>query len=161
MPYNVRVALQDTTLPRGGGPDGNEPVAVAKGLFQESNLARTPQTYANKAADTPIGYSTFVLQRREDIYPDPSTGFPDYLDFVPERWDHWTPKPWTYIPFNGGPRICIGQQFALTEMAYTVVRILQTFERLESRQRDFPMFRSDIVLQPAKGVHVAFFKGGQ
>lgn len=106
--------------------------------------------------DTPIGYSTFILQRRPDIYPDESTGFPHYLDFVPERWDSWTPKSWTYIPFNGGPRICIGQQFALTEMAYTVVRILQTYERVECRQDEFPGFRSDIVLQPEKGVLVAF-----
>ena len=36
VPYNVRVALQDTTLPRGGGPDGTEPVAVAKGMFREA-----------------------------------------------------------------------------------------------------------------------------
>lgn len=43
-------------------------------------------------------------------------------------------------------------------MAYTVVRILQTYERIESRQEEFPMFRSDIVLQPAKGVKVAFYK---
>ena len=111
---------------------------------------------ADETADTPVGYSTFILQRREDIYPPASTGFPDYLDFVPERWDHWTPKAWTYIPFNGGPRICIGQQFALTEMAYTVVRILQTYERMECRHLEFPMFRSDIVLQPGKGVRVAF-----
>ena len=62
------------------------------------------------------------------------------------------------VPFNGGPRICIGQQFALTEMAYTIVRILQTYERIESRQDAFPKFRSDIVLQPAEGVKVAFYK---
>jgi cytochrome P450 len=90
VPYNVRVALQDTTLPRGGGVNGDEPVAVLK--------------------DTPIGYSTLILQRREDVYPPSASGFPDYLTFVPERWDHWTPKSWTYIPFNGGPRICIGQR---------------------------------------------------
>ena len=26
VPYNVRLALQDTTLPKGGGPDGTEPI---------------------------------------------------------------------------------------------------------------------------------------
>lgn len=62
------------------------------------------------------------------------------------------------MPFNGGPRICIGQQFALTEIAYVLVRILQTFERVECRQDEFPMFRTDIVLQPEKGVYVAFLK---
>jgi len=97
-----------------------------------------------------------VMQRRPDIYPATSASFPDYLSFVPERWDSWTPRSWTYIPFNGGPRICIGQQFALTEMAYTVVRILQTFERVESRNDQFPGFKSDIVLQPQAGVEVAF-----
>ncbi len=136
VPYNVRVALYDTTLPRGGGKDGTEPIAVTK--------------------DTPIGYSTLILHRREDVYPPPSATFAHHLEFSPERWDNWTPKAWTYIPFNGGPRICIGQQFALTEMAYTVVRILQRFERIESRQDEFPMFRSDIVLAPARGVKVAF-----
>ncbi|KAK5168735.1 uncharacterized protein LTR77_006044 [Saxophila tyrrhenica] len=136
VPYNVRVALNDTTLPRGGGKDGTEPIAITK--------------------DTPVGYSTLILHRREDIYPSPSATFKHHLEFSPERWENWTPKSWTYIPFNGGPRICIGQQFALTEMAYTVVRILQRFERVESRDEEFPMFRSDIVLQPAKGVKVAF-----
>ncbi|KAF2173799.1 hypothetical protein M409DRAFT_16070 [Zasmidium cellare ATCC 36951] len=139
VPYNVRVALQDTTLPHGGGPDGTEPIGITK--------------------DTPIGYSTFVMQRRADIYPPQSSGFPDHLAFVPERWENWTPKSWTYVPFNGGPRICIGQQFALTEMAYTVTRILQTFERVESRMDGFPGTKSDIVLQPARGVYVAFVKG--
>lgn len=33
VPYNVRVALKDTTLPRGGGPDGNEPIGITKGVF--------------------------------------------------------------------------------------------------------------------------------
>ncbi|KAK5743488.1 hypothetical protein LTR17_002663 [Elasticomyces elasticus] len=139
VPYNVRVALKDTTLPHGGGPNGDEPIGILK--------------------DTPIGYSTLILQRRSDIYPSQASGFPDYLTFVPERWDSWTPKSWTYIPFNGGPRICIGQQFALTEMAYTLVRMLQTFERIECRMDKFPMMRTDIVLQPALGVDVAFLRG--
>ena len=75
VPFNVRMALKDCTLPRGGGPDGSKPIGVLK--------------------DTPIGYSTLVMQRRADIYPDPSTGFPDKDKFVPERWENWSPKHWT------------------------------------------------------------------
>ena len=40
VPFNVRGALKDTTLPRGGGPDGSEPIGILK--------------------DTPIGYSTIL-----------------------------------------------------------------------------------------------------
>ena len=56
------------------------------------------------------------MQRRADLYPTPSPDFPDVQTYSPERWENWTPKSWNYIPFNGGPRICIGQQFALTQM---------------------------------------------
>ena len=40
---------------------------------------------------------------------------------------------WGYLPFNGGPRVCLGQQFAITEVAYTTVRLLQEFQTVESR----------------------------
>ncbi|KAF2687986.1 cytochrome P450 [Lentithecium fluviatile CBS 122367] len=136
VPYNVRFALKDTTLPVGGGPDGQQPVAVLKG--------------------TPIGYSTLVMQRRADLYPPPESGFPAVDKFVPERWDHWTPKTWTYVPFNGGPRICIGQNFALTEMGYTLVRLLQKFERVDNKMDGSPGLHADVVLQPGKKVNLAF-----
>jgi cytochrome P450 len=137
VPYNVRVALTDTTLPVGGGPDGTQPIGILKG--------------------TPIGYSTLVMQRRADLYPAPSTGFPAVDKFVPERWEDWHPKSWNYVPFNGGPRICIGQQFALTEMAYTLVRVFQRYEGVENRMGGVePGLHADIVLQPAREVRVAF-----
>lgn len=137
VPFNVRLALKDTTLPHGGGPDGLSPVGVLK--------------------DTPIGYSTLVMQRRVDLYPPGSRP----LDFNPDRWLDWQPKPWQYIPFNGGPRICIGQQFALTEMGYTIVRLLQKFERVENFMGvvddGHPCLKAEIVLQPGEGVRVGFF----
>jgi len=150
VPFNVRLCLKDTTLPHGGGSTGLEPVGVLK--------------------DTPIGYSTLVMQRREDLYPshmpspgDPSTMIPfNHLEFNPSRWQTWQPKPWTYIPFNGGPRICIGQQFALTEMAYTIVRMLQKFERIEDFMMEVdggkPTLKAEIVLQPGDGVLVGFWE---
>ncbi|EPE07834.1 cytochrome p450 [Ophiostoma piceae UAMH 11346] len=138
VPFNVRLALKDTTLPTGGGPDGNEPVAILK--------------------DTPIGYSALVMQRRADLYPAHSS---PANDFDPDRWNSWQPKPWQYIPFNGGPRICIGQQFALTEMGYVLVRLFQKYDRVVSHMDAVdggsPKLKSDIVLTPGDGVKVAFF----
>lgn len=139
VPFNVRLALKDTSLPRGGGPDGLSPVGILK--------------------DTPIGYSTLVMQRRSDLTPD------NTLVFSPERWETWQPKPWNYIPFNGGPRICIGQQFALTEMGYTIVRMLQRYERIENFMQGVdggaPCLKAEIVLQPGQGVRVGFFEPGR
>jgi cytochrome P450 len=138
VPFNVRLALKDTTLPRGGGPSGQDPIGILK--------------------DTPIGYSTILMQRRPDLTPDS-------LFFSPERWETWQPRPWQYIPFNGGPRICIGQQFALTEMGYTLVRLMQKFERVEtdmqSRDGGSPCLKAEIVLQPGEGVYVSFFEGAK
>ncbi|KAG9255014.1 cytochrome P450 [Emericellopsis atlantica] len=142
VPFNVRLALKDCTLPTGGGPDGTEPIAILK--------------------DTPIGYSTLVMQRRPDLYPPVSDNFADPEVFSPERWSVWHPKPHDYIPFNAGPRICIGQQFALTEMSYVLVRMFQKYDRVESHMGPIdggkPMLKADIVLSPGQGVKVAFFE---
>jgi Cytochrome P450 len=142
VPFNVRLALKDCTLPTGGGPDGTAPIAVLK--------------------NTPIAYSTLVMQRRAELYPPVSEKFADPEVFSPERWSVWHPKPHDYIPFNAGPRICIGQQFALTEMSYVLVRLFQKYERVGSHMGPIdggkPMLKADIVLSPGQGVKVAFFE---
>jgi hypothetical protein len=102
---NSRRATQDTTLPRGGGPDGLAPVYVKKG--QEVN------------------YYVYSLHRRKDLWGE------DAEEFKPERWVG-KKHGWEYLPFNGGPRICLGQQFALTEAAYIITRVLQKYERISS-----------------------------
>lgn len=91
------------------------------------------------------------MQRREDLFG------PTANDFDPLRWKTWTPVPWTYIPFNGGPRICLGQNFALTEMAYVTVRLCQRFERIEERSgkaRGTHGYNTDIILTPVDRVKV-------
>ena len=68
------------------------------------------------------------MHRRRDFYG------PDAEEFRPERWESGRLQPrWEYLPFNGGPRICLGQRYALTEVAYVVVRMAQEFQILESR----------------------------
>lgn len=104
VPFNRRNATRNTTLPRGGGPDGQDPIYVRKGQA--------------------VMYSTYVMHRRKDLWG------PDADQFKPDRWAS-RKAGWEYIPFNGGPRICIGQQFALTEAGYVIVRLLQRFDRIE------------------------------
>ncbi|KAL3469585.1 cytochrome P450 [Aspergillus californicus] len=58
----------------------------------------------------------------------------DAEEFCPERWEDGSLRPrWGYLPFNGGPRMCIGQRYALTEVSYVLVRIVQESQMLESR----------------------------
>ncbi|KAL7624685.1 hypothetical protein AAE478_006255 [Parahypoxylon ruwenzoriense] len=109
---NAREAVRDTVLPVGGGPDGKSPVFVAKGTI--------------------VRYLSWSLHRRPDIYG------PDADDFRPERWETLRPT-YEYIPFNAGPRICVGQQFALTQMAFVALRLLQAFAAVERRDERPPV----------------------
>ncbi|KIW02606.1 hypothetical protein, variant [Verruconis gallopava] len=112
LPVNTRTAIKDTILPTGGGPDRKSPVFVPKG--------------------SAIAYSVYSMHRRPDLY-----GMDAEL-FRPERWDEDMPlnkdptnAKWGYLPFNGGPRICIGMDFALTEAAITVVRLIRRFPNMK------------------------------
>ena len=68
------------------------------------------------------------MHRRKDIYG------PDADQFRPERWADPNLRPgWAYILSSGGPRICVGQQFALTEAGYTVVRLMHNPKAVEQR----------------------------
>ncbi|KAI1636650.1 cytochrome P450 [Biscogniauxia mediterranea] len=111
---NQREAVRDTVLPRGGGPDGSAPVFVAKG--------------------TTCRYLPWVMHRRKDIYGD------DADEFRPERWENLR-LTFEYLPFNAGPRICIGQQFALTQLAMVTFRLLQAFPTIERRDDRPPIQR--------------------
>ena len=85
VPGNAREAQADTTLPRGGGADGQSPFFVAKGDI--------------------IGWSLYTMHRRKDLFGE------DAEEFRPERWlgEKGLRPSWEYLPFNGGPRICLGR----------------------------------------------------
>lgn len=114
----LREAAKDTVLPTGGGYDGSLPIGVPKG--------------------TKVLCATMVLHRRNDLSQNTSGEDGrfhkfDANEFAPDRWTHWRPQPWHYLPFNGGPRSCVGQQFSFVMVSYIICRILQQFEFLEPR----------------------------
>ncbi|KAB2102371.1 Cytochrome P450 [Alternaria gaisen] len=111
VPVNTRTTTRTTVLPTGGGPDRKSPVLIPEG--------------------SAVAFSVYSMHRRPDLY-----GMDAEL-FRPERWDedmplHHNPTnaKWGYLPFHGGPRICLGMDFALTEAAYVVVRLIQSFENI-------------------------------
>ena len=61
-----------------------------------------------------VGYSVYVMHRMKKLYGQ------DANDFRPERWDLDVENAvnlknigWGYLPFNGGPRICLGRKSLL------------------------------------------------
>lgn len=138
VPFNVRSALSDTTLP--SSVSGQPDLTVLKG--------------------DSILYSTIAMQRRPELYPPVSATFAPVDVFSPERWENWQPKAWQYVPFNGGPRICVGQQFALVEMSYVLIRMLQRYGRVEYRGGDWKdqFQKVEIVGCPGNSIKVAFFE---
>ncbi|KAK3905882.1 cytochrome P450 52A13 [Staphylotrichum tortipilum] len=104
MPF---LACVTTILPVGGGPDGTSPILVRKGEL--------------------VVFSQYVNSRRKNIFG------PDADDFRPERWEtgELDDIGWAHFPFIGGPRQCLGEDFALMEISYTIVRLFQTFTAIE------------------------------
>jgi len=100
--------------------------------------------YAVPAGST-IYFSPWVLHRDARWFAAPEI-------FRPERWlDGSTaqlPK-YVYIPFGGGPRVCIGERFAMMEAILVLATIRRRFE-LEMAGPDPAPFPS-ITLRPDGG----------
>ena len=129
---NIRTALQDTILPTGGGCSGQAPIFVKKG--------------------THIKISLYALQRQKDVWGE------DAEEFKPERWGTIQPGHWAYLPFGGGPRLCPGYNLGLAQIAYAVVRITQSFQRIENRDAvDEYVDENKIVTVSKNGTKVALF----
>ncbi|MGB3717636.1 MAG: cytochrome P450 [Candidatus Promineifilaceae bacterium] len=75
-------------------------------------------------ANTRVMYSIYLSHRDATLWPEVNC-------FKPERFDRAqrpTQPPFTYVPFGGGPRNCIGAAFAQIEAKVVLARILQSFD---------------------------------
>lgn len=78
--------------------------------------------------DVPAGatllVSPYILHRLERFYPEP-------LRFLPERWtqaNEAARHKFAYVPFGGGPRVCIGEGFAWMEGVLVLATIAQRWK---------------------------------
>ena len=97
---------------------------------------------------TEINPSIAAIHRRADRYPDPKT-------FRPERFlGPDAPDTYTWLPFGGGTRRCIGASFAGLEMRVAIKRVLERARLEPVGRRPEKGVRKGITYQPAKGGRV-------
>jgi cytochrome P450 len=98
-------------------------------------------------AGTYVVAAIALVHLRPDVYPDPH-------EFRPERFLEGQPEPYTWIPFGGGVRRCIGASFAQQEIK-VVLRTLLEGARLRpaSRRPEVPRARH-VTIVPSRGARV-------
>jgi cytochrome P450 len=108
-----------------------------------------PQTIG--AWDIPAGArvapSIHLMHRREDIYPNANA-------FQPERWLGERPNPYTFLPFGGGVRRCLGASFAETEMRAVLGAIVRSVRLAPARPENEKVGRRVITLVPGRGAEI-------
>ena len=116
--------------------------------------AREPRTETSIGdytipAGTQVFVSQWVMHRLARYFPDPER-------FLPERWtpefEESLPR-YAYMPFGGGPRVCIGNSFAMMEAQLVLATLAQRFElTLADDQRIEP--DALITLAPKNGMRM-------
>lgn len=130
FPQMNRVARVDTILPRGGGSDGKSPVFTPAG--------------------TGFDTSWYNLHRLKNVWGE------DADDFQPDRWkEDFKPDPLQYMPFGIGSRSCLGRVKARVEASYVIVRILQEFSQIESRDSKDWTGQVQLTAKNANGCKIA------
>ncbi len=129
----AQTVLGDARTPE---PDLFRALPYAMQVIQESLRLFPPAWIMSRLAfaNDPIGpytipagatalVSPYLLHRNPAHWPKPDQFDPDR--FAP-GWEKERPS-YAYLPFGGGPRLCIGNQFALMEMQIMLAMLVRTF----------------------------------
>ena len=91
--------------------------------------------------------NAYLLHHDADVYPDPYA-------FRPERFLEEPPGTYTWIPFGGGRRRCLGSSFAMLEMQVVIASILRDFELQPAGSPHEAARRRQITVRPSGGSRI-------
>jgi cytochrome P450 len=103
--------------------------------------------------DVPVGTTVFMSQWV--IHRDPRF-FDDPLAYRPERWENGLARRlprYAYFPFGGGPRVCIGNAFAMMESVLLLATVARRFRLRLAPDADVTPLPT-MTLRPDHGVKV-------
>ena len=89
----------------------------------------------------------YLAHRRADVWEDATA-------FRPQRFLDGAPEPYTFIPFGGGVRRCVGASFASLEMKEVLRAVARRFELRPAAGRGERMRRRSITMTPSRGGYV-------
>ena len=99
------------------------------------------------SAGTRVWTPMTLIQRRTDLFPEPES-------FRPERFLAAKADPFTWIPFGGGNRRCIGAAFALLEMRTVLHTVLSRVRMRPAWRRRERTRLNNVIMEPARGMRV-------
>ncbi|WP_093118040.1 cytochrome P450 [Thermoleophilum album] len=89
-----------------------------------------------------VAPAIYLVHKRPDVYPEP-------MRFRPERFLERPPGTYTWLPFGGGVRRCIGASLAQLELALALAGIVQRFDITPGRPGDEARVRRAVTWAPA------------
>ena len=94
---------------------------------------------------TQLAASILLVQYDPELYP------PDPHAFRPERFLEGAPEPYTWVPFGGGVRRCLGAAFAQLEMKMVIATLLARVQLRAPRARSEKARFRGITVMPSRG----------
>lgn len=108
--------------------------------------------------DYPVGCAlvgnAYLVHHDPEIYPDP-------YEFRPERFVDESPGTYTWIPFGGGRRRCLGASFAQLEMKLVLRAMFGQSTVLPCEKRAETARRRSITVSPRRGATVILAPSGR